>query len=276
MVWFFCADHRDPIEKFLDTHVGPAGLRMKGEKQAPEYFNVVPAKGTDSSLVGLSIKGPLQGVIYGTDVKIDAKMQQVIAMDDTTKSTKPVEEVDYSLNTVWSLETQPDGKSLIYTASITKEKPDEDGFVLTTRTLWYLATSDDPENLKLELREMPGKEVKAERDAVMKHALWTIDIIGKPTVDRPDKKDEKGNIIEAGNILSAIANISQDGLQLGRWIDPKTGKPRDEFTVCHPDNGIMGESIFYARWEMSMAPIGPSEFTYAHPTWTLTVDDTVS
>lgn len=62
IIWYFTLDHRDSIEKFLDDMAQPAGLRMGGEKQAPEYFNVVPAADTNPSLVGLSIRGPLMSL----------------------------------------------------------------------------------------------------------------------------------------------------------------------------------------------------------------------
>lgn len=302
LVWYFNQDHRDPIEKFLDDWVGPAGLRMGGEKQAPEYFGVVPSDASNPSLVGLSVRGPLVSVkdyqIYpaegrnlpimrpGTIVhyrhdklKIDASKQQYLALDADTNASKLVDNIDFSLNTIWSLETNSAGKSLIYTASFKKGSVDENGIASVTRNLWYLATSDD--NSRIELREMPTKANQEKRNAVMKHALWTIDVLGAPTVDAPDEKDAKGNVTKPGHVLSALVNISQDGAQLGRWVHRKTLKIDDGMAITTNDKAITGNSsfpdkMFCASWAISMAPVGPSEFSYAHEQWRLVDSDTVS
>lgn len=299
MVWYFTQDHRDPTEKFLDDWAGPAGLRMRGEKQAPEYFGVVPASASNPSLVGLSFRGPLVSlktyqvfpkegtspILYPSSpihyihetLKIDAGSQKYLALD--ADMLRMVDDIDFSLNTVWSLETNCDGKSFIYTAAVKKSPVDEDGIASVSRRLWYLATSDD--NSRVQLREMPTKADEGKRRTVMEHALWTVDILEPPTVDAPDVRDVKGNITQQGHVMSALVNISQGGAQLGRWVDRRTLKIDDGIAIASKDKSTSGnpsypDRMFCAGWAISMAPIGPSEFSYAHEQWRLVDSDTVS
>lgn len=287
LVWYSKQDHRDPIDKFLDDRAEPEGLRMGGEKQAPEYFGLVPAAATNPSLVGLSVRGPFTSVEeYQTwpakgnplppdgsaqpfryaKLKIDTSKQHFMALDVDTKAPKMVDKVDNSLDTVWSLETNADGKSLIYTASLKKGLIDENGTPAITRTLWYLATSDD--NSRVELREMPGKDTQKKRDAVMEHARWTIDVLETPTM-------------KEGQVMNAMVNISQNKAQLGRWVDRRSFKMNSGLATAAGDKTITGDKAFpdtmlCAGWLLSMAPIGPSGFSYAKKDWRLTDSDRVS
>ncbi|KAI9150587.1 hypothetical protein HJFPF1_10362 [Paramyrothecium foliicola] len=300
IVWYSRQDHRDPITKFLDDQAQPTGLRMPGEKQAPEYFGVVPADLNNPSLVGLSVRGPLVSVesyqifpaedetapFFGSDampplrrydtLKIADSQQQFISLDVVTKSPSMVDKIDYSMNTVWSLDTDPDGQSMIYTASM-KENEGPDGLKYQTRTLWYLATSDD--YTQVVYRELPSKENKDERAKVLPHVQWTIDVLTQPTQDAPDVKNDKGVVITPGNVLSAIVGISQNQARLGRWVDRKTLKVDAGLGLATDGNAHMGGASFpdkmlCATWTVSMAPIGPSDFKYLQQNWKIYDNDT--
>ncbi|KAF9774576.1 hypothetical protein IL306_007408 [Fusarium sp. DS 682] len=144
MIWYFSQDHRDPTQKFLDDQVQPAGLGMPGDKQAPEYFEVIPVAANNPSLVRLAIRGPLVSVKEYTThpsegerifpetqfksepLKIPDAQQLFISLDVDAKVPSLATKIDFSMNTIWSLETDPDGKSFIYTAAFT-QKADEAG-----------------------------------------------------------------------------------------------------------------------------------------------------
>lgn len=105
---------------------------------------------------------------------------------------------------------------------------------------------------------MPGKFTPEKRDAVMKHALWIINVIAAPTVDSPDERDAKATITKLGHVLSAVVNIPQNGVQLGRWVDRQTLKIDNGEAMAARDNAISGPRLYpdrmlCASWTMGMA-----------------------
>lgn len=283
VIWYFTQDHRSPTEKFLDDRVGPAGLRMPGDKQAPEYFNVVPTKDGKPSLVGLAIKGPVRpmlGPIMNPWLMPDESKQKYIKLDVANKSVNAADNVDYSLDTIWSFETRMDGRSFIYTAELTMDKtPNADGIYPVHRKLWYISTSDDYQ--RLELREMPGlaDAEKEQRKNVQEHALWTVDVLEKPTQDTADHKDDKGNMVK-GHVTKAVVRITQKDTTnnvttIGRWYEKDKGFTTGPalWKVSTPSDP---NKVFIADWVMSMQPIGPSDFYYMNSPWKLNTKDRVS
>ncbi|KAH7079271.1 hypothetical protein BKA63DRAFT_563915 [Paraphoma chrysanthemicola] len=190
---------------------------MPGEKQAPEYFGVVPADAKDES------SGPLEERPRRDNVtpKIPDGQQQFISLDVNNEKPSLVDKIDYSMNTIWSLSTDSDGKSMIYTASLTQGK-DTSGNPTTTRTLWYLGASDD--NKQVEYRELPLKDNEDQRKAVLPYVPWTIDVLTQPTQDTSDVKNADDIVTKPGNVLSAVFGISQNGAKMGRWVNGRTGK----------------------------------------------------
>jgi hypothetical protein len=296
MIWYFNQDHRDPTQKFLDDYAGPAGLRMPGDKQAPEYFGVVSAAENNPSLVGLAISGPLvsakeytitprQGAILDPDtvyttgpLKIPDAQQLFIKLDADGQAPVLTEKADFTMDTIWSLETDPDGKSFIYTAVFTKNT-DKDGKPAgVTRKLWYLGTSDD--NTKVVYRALPSESEPDKRTPVLPHVQWTIDVLTKPTQDVPDVKDSNGVVTVPGNVLSAIVGISQNGAKLGRWATRKTLQLDAGLSLAKDENAIQGstmypDKMFCVNWTVNLLPIGPSDFSYLRSPWKLYDTDTV-
>ncbi|KAH7078575.1 hypothetical protein FB567DRAFT_607847 [Paraphoma chrysanthemicola] len=282
MIWYFTQDHWDPIDKFLDDRAQPVSLRMPGEKKAPEYFDVVPADAGNPSLVGLAIHGPLVSAFEKNPIpkhdtlKITDSQQQFISLDVIDKRPALVDNIDYSMNTIWSLSTDPDGKSMIYSANFTQDT-DSAGNTTTKRTLWYLGIPDD--NTEVVYRELPPKDKTNQHNAVLPHVLWTIDVLTQPTQDVPDTKNADGIVTKPGNVLSAVVDISQNGARLGRWVDRRMNKFDTSLALATDAKSITGNSDFPDKmlcvtWTLSMVPIGPSDFGYLWPTWSILDTDT--
>ncbi|RKL46663.1 hypothetical protein BFJ70_g3148 [Fusarium oxysporum] len=284
IIWFSNQDHRDPTQKFLDEQAEQAGLRMRGDKQAPEYFGVVPAAENNPSLVGLGIRGPLVSVKPYLDdnqqehlLKVTEAQQQYIKLDTDNKVPIVVEKIDFSMNTVWSLETGPDGKSFIYTAAFTQNTDDSSRPVGTTRKLWYLGTSDD--KTQVVYRELPSIDQPQKRQAVLPHILWVIDVLTKPDQDEPDTKDSNGVVTKPGKVVSAVVGISQGGAKLGRWVNRETLQIDSGLAVAQDADANKGheyypDKMLCATWAMTMYPIGPSDFKYQKQKWTIYDTDT--
>ena len=210
---FDCAnlmqDNRDPITKFVEDKAKPAGLWLDNPMQAPEYLQFVPASDTSASLSGLSIKGPLLPAFpleeYPT--QIDAKY---LKLDVGSQNVQLADALDYTLDTVWSLETDPMGKSLIYTKQVMKDSKSGN----ETSKVWYLASADDH---KLYVREMPPSGGADEYKEALPNVQWQVDLQEPPKMD--DKKNEKKSV------LSAKATIRKNSNHLVRTVELPDPKP---------------------------------------------------
>ncbi|KAF5005297.1 hypothetical protein FDECE_8283 [Fusarium decemcellulare] len=120
-----------PKTSFICSRVRPV---MPGEKQALEYFVIVPATSSDAALVGLVISGSLTSVETSGTVNIPDDEQQYLKLDTVAMAPALVNQPDYTLDTIWSLETDPHGNSKIYTAAYSTTT-DSAGQDITTQTL---------------------------------------------------------------------------------------------------------------------------------------------
>ncbi|KAF4339910.1 hypothetical protein FBEOM_6134 [Fusarium beomiforme] len=295
MVWYFNQDHRDSTENFLDDWAQPAGLRMPGDKQAPECFQVVPAAENSPSLVGLSNLGPIvsaqeytpyppEGVFISLDdltyrtepLQIPDVQQLFIKLDVDAKMLSLVSKIDYTMNTIWSLKTDPAGKSFICTAAFTQNTDASGNPAGITRTLWYLGTSDG--NTQVICQKLPSTDQPDKRNAVLPHLQWTIDVVSQPVQHVPDVLIN-GLVTLAGNVLSAIVDISQNGTRLGRWATCKTLQLDPGVSLVKDENAITGnamypDKMFCVNLTVDLAPIGLSDFFYLRPHWTIHDTDT--
>ncbi|CZR47321.1 uncharacterized protein FPRO_08695 [Fusarium proliferatum ET1] len=265
LIWESKQTTVDPLTAFLDDDAGPANLRMPGEKQAPEYFGIVPATSSDAALVGLAISGPLTSA--------PETQQQYLKLDTDAMAPALVGQPDYSLDTIWSLETDPYGNSKIYTAAYSNTT-DPAGQAITTQTLWYLGTSDD--STQVVFRQLPSEDQSADQHKqVLPHVQWTIDVLTTPTQDVPDVVNGQGVVTKPGNVLSAQVSISQGGAQLGRWIDPQTMQMDAGLSLVTDGNAVNSAGKqFCENWLFKMEPIGPPPFKYLRPHWTIYDTDT--
>lgn len=266
LIWESKQTTVDPLTAFLDDDAGPANLRMPGEKQAPEYFGIVPATSSDAALVGLAISGPLTSA--------PETQQQYLKLDTNAMAPALVGQPDYSLDTIWSLETDPYGNSKIYTAAYSNTT-DPAGQAITTQTLWYLGTSDD--STQVVFRQLPSEDQSADQHKqVLPHVQWTIDVLTTPTQDVPDVVNGQGVVTKPGNVLSAQVSISQGGAQLGRWIDPQTMQMDAGLSLATDGDAVNSAGKqFCENWLFNMEPIGPPPFKYLRPHWTIYDTDTV-
>ena len=278
----FAIDHRDPIKRFVEDTARPAGLYMEGSMRAPEYLQVVSPAAGKPSLNGLSFYGPLipAGSVPGFPMQIDAKY---IRLDTANKVAQLSDTLDFTPDTVWSLETDPWGNSFIYTTSKVKDPATN----ATSMHNWYLGT-DDSKNVVV--KDMPLSRVGDAWIKTLSSLQWQIDVQEISTVSQ-DKK----------SALVAKVLLRQNGKDLGRTIDSQSKQAAagialvdaEEFrksnALAAAEIALGGLEEFWKKnrtkssknvpfilWEIALQPLGPSIFKYSSVHWILTTQETVS
>ncbi|KAK8061149.1 hypothetical protein PG997_015370 [Apiospora hydei] len=268
------ADFRDPITKFVEDKARPDGLYIENPMQAPDYITTVPPDEQTPSLPGLTFKGPLlpATTVHGLDSKIAPAF---LRLGDGNGHVELVDKVDFTANTIWSMETDPWGKSLIYTRRMTKDATT--GYV--AYTLWYLGTDQDKNVI---VRTMPKPSSNDAWKSAVATIQWQVDLQEPPKTKTENNKT---------SILSVKARIQKDGLDLGRIVHID-GKPAEKLALVDleqyrkkADNykriAAMGygalkqlreglEDVPYFLWELNMQAIGPGAFAYDRKAWELT------
>ena len=232
---------------------------MEGSMRAPEYLQVLSAGAKNPSLNGVSFKGPLIPAksVARKPTHISAKY---IRLDTANNAAQLSDTLDFTQDTVWSLETDPWGNSFIYTTN----KVTDPATKTTTMHNWYLGT-DDSKNVVL--KDMPLSRVGDAWTKALPSLQWQIDVQEISTLSQ-DKK----------SALVAKALLRQNGKDLGRTIDSHSKQAAAGIALVDADGfrSNPGNIVPFILWEIALQPLGPSTFKYSTADWTLTTQQTVS
>ncbi|KAI3318810.1 hypothetical protein HD806DRAFT_511051 [Xylariaceae sp. AK1471] len=277
--WKNQPDPVDPVDSFVNDKVKPAGLYM--EHTAIDYIDMVPPKNsTDPPLAGVSISPKLPNEFY-VQIKGGSKDFGY----DKTVDIQTATNMNYQTNTVWMLDTDSSGQSIISTMVTTS-----DG----SPVVYYLgidganaikaiprpvkpqpptaAPKTGYANLSPLLPDTPQTVMtqdeynKALTDYVnnMKMLQWTIETVADPTWQTIPEVKASASVPaqpEVKSVLSVEAKMTNIGTSKNLSFDSKGS------LSLSGDLSLM----------FKMQPLAPSSFSYDTTTfggWLLHVSDT--
>jgi hypothetical protein len=225
------------VENFVNTKVKEAGLYM--DYKAIDYLVGVAATETTASRQGVSVYWQATGKYIRLD-----------SADEDTGRVNSADNLDYTTDTVWSLQTNGKGKTQIFTH---KYYPG-DGM----RTVWFLSLTDDESAVCV--RKLPDKKSNfvAYRKA-QKLTFWTVTVVADPVED-PDTKTPT-------SALCRVAYTNTDGSE-------KFVLGMDEKGPALTSGSKLG-SFNYSRWLFELDSLGPVSFQYNNSPWTINTSQKV-
>ncbi|KAK5489509.1 hypothetical protein LTR46_003486 [Exophiala xenobiotica] len=235
---------RTPTQKFLDEHVKPEGLYM--DHLAIDYFDVVAGHGDNASLVGLGLKPGLMTTRSGFGTRTEP-----ITPDETVYlhlSTPPgidlLAKLDYTLDSVWSLQTDAFGNSQVYTKRVTSDSTTGDSIT----TFWYISVSDDGAGVII--RQLPANDGGETYSKALASTYWNITTVADPTL-------APSTGTAPGPPIAALVRMQQQGKYLTLIYDGN-----DRPTSLALTDGRQNHTA--SHWMIEMQPLGPTPFSYAH------------
>ncbi|KAK2762104.1 hypothetical protein FQN54_001111 [Arachnomyces sp. PD_36] len=261
IVWMSTHKPQNPVEKFLKDYVQPAGLYM--DHLAIDYFDAIAATDTTASRVGVCIRGASAGgnepaspdeQVY---IHLNAQGKDSASLDFTRV-------LEYTTDTVWSLQTNEYGKSQIYTQKYVIG-PDN----ARKRYVWYLAVTDDEKEIYV--RRLPEKKEEEKYKAALKFTQWDVNVITNPVVDGDPEKSKK--VVQA---LCSISFETQAGYaHFALESDPQKKTPKKFILSDKPLSMLENPTSttrHISKWLFSLESLGPVPFSYSKNPWEIFTD----
>lgn len=245
-------DPPNPVQKFLDDHASPAGLKMDHDT-AIDYFNVVPSDKTAQSLNGISFGSQPFGLEAVSYIQLGDRLNQ----STTGRTTTPGTSVTYLPDTCWNVKTDSKGLTMIWTYYV-----DDVGGQLPL----FLGESSDGKVQALpppprSTKNSNGDDVPVDPTVYAQQLSmqqWTFQTkSAATTTTRTDGTDKIPFVTSAQFCL----------MRGDKHLDWHIQDDKTPTLILTQDEGPW--NLLTSIWTLTLQSMCPSNFSYVHPIWQL-------
>ncbi|TPX14613.1 uncharacterized protein E0L32_005305 [Thyridium curvatum] len=255
MIVMMCL-HKDPpnpIQDFVDKNASPAGLKMDHDTSI-DYFNVVPASDSATSLNGISFAATVNAT---TDVLQLGNLAQTGGSNYLIVAGKSV---TYLPDTCWNVNTNSAGQTTVFTYAVDAQGKSvalclaelTDGSVQVVPPASKTTTDSSGKVIPVDPKEYAAQVARQQ---------WSFTALSDATTEKRTTGSDTETYTTSGTY-----SISRDGKVL-YMVSQTDGSIGFQLSSSAPASST-------SSWTLTLQTMGPSNFSYIQSSWLLTTAST--